>query len=79
MWQASEAVFNDITVEGFLHIKGRVEDYRGSLQLMIDACRPWPADKVNATMAMTRHPAWGPLLACRITPSRPPPGPPGRR
>jgi 3'-5' exoribonuclease len=67
MWQASEAVFNDIAVEGFLHIKGRVEDYRGSLQLMIDACRPWPADKVNASDFMPVSPhdieeMWSELL-----------------
>ena len=47
MWQASEAVFNSIPVEGFIQITGRVEDYRGSLQLLLDACRPFPSDKLN--------------------------------
>ncbi len=47
MWQASEAVFNGIPTDGFLHVKGRTEDYRGSLQFVIDACRPFPSDKVN--------------------------------
>ncbi|MCD4825164.1 MAG: HD domain-containing protein [Phycisphaerae bacterium] len=47
MWQASEAIFNSIATEGFLHVKGRVEDYRGSLQMVIDACRPWSAEKVD--------------------------------
>jgi len=40
MWQASEAVYNGIRVDGFLQVKGRTEDYRGLLQLVIDACRP---------------------------------------
>ena len=43
MWQASEAVFQSMPLDGFLHVKGRVEDYRGNLQLVIDACRPWPS------------------------------------
>ncbi|MCK5114406.1 MAG: HD domain-containing protein [Phycisphaerae bacterium] len=47
LWQASEAVFNGIEAEGFLQVKGRVEDYRGTLQLSIDSCRPYPKDKVN--------------------------------
>ncbi len=47
MWQASEAVFNGIPAEGFIQVRGRVEDYRGSLQLLIDSLRPFPADKVN--------------------------------
>ncbi|NBB95765.1 MAG: HD domain-containing protein [Planctomycetes bacterium] len=47
MWQATEAVFNSIPSEGFLHVKGRIEDYKGNLQLMIDACRPVGGDKVE--------------------------------
>jgi len=47
MWQASEAIFQSIPAEGFLHVKGRVEDYRGTLQLVIDACRPVSAEKVD--------------------------------
>ena len=47
MWRASEAIFDSIPSDGFLHVKGRVEDYRGTLQLVIDACRPFPSDKVN--------------------------------
>ena len=47
MWQATETLYNSIPLEGFLQVKGRVEDYRGSLQLVIDACRPWPSDKVD--------------------------------
>ncbi len=47
MWQASESFFNSIPVDGFLHVKGRAEDYRGSLQFIIDACRPFPREKVD--------------------------------
>ncbi|MFA6134286.1 MAG: HD domain-containing protein [Phycisphaerae bacterium] len=47
MWQVSESIFNAIPVEGFLQVKGRTEDYRGTLQLVIDACRPWPAEKID--------------------------------
>ncbi len=47
MWQASESIFNSIPTDGFLHVKGRTEDYKGNLQLIIEGCRPLPADKVN--------------------------------
>jgi len=47
MWQASQAIFDSIPVEGFLHVKGHTEDYRGSLQVVIDACRPYSAEKVD--------------------------------
>ena len=47
LWQASEAIYNSIPLEGFLHVKGRTEDYKGALQFIIDACRPYAADKVD--------------------------------
>ncbi len=47
MWQISESIYNSVPVDGFLHVKGRTEEYRGTLQLVIDACRPWPAEKVD--------------------------------
>ncbi len=40
MWQATQAVFDGIPLGGLLHVKGRVEDYRGTLQVVIDACHP---------------------------------------
>ena len=49
MWQASETVFNGIPTDGFLHVKGRVEDYRGMPQMIIEACRPVSADKVDVS------------------------------
>ncbi|MBI5724031.1 MAG: HD domain-containing protein [Planctomycetes bacterium] len=47
MWQASEAVYAAIPIDGFLLIKGRIEDYKGNLQLIIDGCRPWASEKVD--------------------------------
>jgi len=47
MWQANETIYQSIPVDGFLHVKGRAEDYKGSMQAIIDACRPWPGDKVD--------------------------------
>lgn len=47
MWQASQGIFDSVAVDGFLHVKGRVEEYRGSLQFIIEALRPFPRDKVD--------------------------------
>jgi len=47
LWNASERLFESIPADGFLHTKGRVEDYRGQPQIVIDACRPWPAERVD--------------------------------
>ncbi len=47
LWQASEAIYNSIPVDGFLQVKGRSEDYKGAMQFIIDACRPMSADKVD--------------------------------
>jgi len=47
MWRASESIYNSITVDGFLHVKGRTEDYKGTLQFIIDSCRPYSAEKVD--------------------------------
>ncbi len=67
MWQATEAVFSGIPTEGFLHVKGRTEDYRGTLQMVIEACRPYSADKVEladylATTACDVEEMWAELL-----------------
>jgi len=47
MWQATESIYNGIPVGGFVHVRGRTEDYRGTLQMVIDGCRPYPAEKVD--------------------------------
>lgn len=47
MWQATESIFESIPLEGFLRVRGRVEDYKGAPQIIIDACRPVPPEKVH--------------------------------
>jgi len=47
MWRASEVIFTSIPADGFLHVKGRCEDYRGALQFVIDGCRPFAEEKVD--------------------------------
>ncbi|MCD6378704.1 MAG: HD domain-containing protein [Planctomycetes bacterium] len=67
MWQATESTFEHIPNDGFLHVQGRCEDYRGMLQFVIDACRPYPAEKVNLSdfLRMTENDVeemWAELL-----------------
>ena len=67
MWQTSESIFNSIPVDGFIQVKGRTEDYKGSLQFVIDALRPWPSEKVDLQdfLAMTQldiEQMWSQLL-----------------
>lgn len=47
MWDATESIYNAIPVDGFLHVRGRTEDYRGTLQVIIQSCRPIAAEKVD--------------------------------
>ena len=47
MWQVSEGIYKSVPVAGFLQVKGRTEQYRGTLQLIMDACRPYAAEKVT--------------------------------
>ncbi|MCY2924246.1 MAG: OB-fold nucleic acid binding domain-containing protein [Planctomycetota bacterium] len=47
MWQVPDSFYETIPVEGFLQVKGRAEDYKGMLQVIIDACRPAPAQAVR--------------------------------
>ncbi len=67
MWRASESIFNSIPVDGFLHVKGRTEEYKGNLQFTIDALRPCSADKVDladflAVTAFDVEQMWSELL-----------------
>jgi 3'-5' exoribonuclease len=57
MWQTTESVFNSIPVDGFIQVKGRTEDYKGTLQFVIDALRPWPSEKVDLAdfLAVTQN------------------------
>lgn len=40
VWQATEEMYAHIPEGGFLRVKGRVENYKGSLQFIIDGMRP---------------------------------------
>ncbi len=40
IWQATEAMFEQMPEGGFLRFKGRAENYKGSLQFIVDAMRP---------------------------------------
>ena len=47
MWQASEAIFQSLPAEGFVLVRGRTENYQGSLQLVIDAIQPVDSGEVD--------------------------------
>jgi len=47
IWQATEPMFEQMPEGGFLRFKGRVENYKGSLQFIIDAMRPCDAAAVD--------------------------------
>ena len=47
MWQANEAIYRAIPVDGFLQVRGRTESYKGNLQFIIEAVRPIPTEKVD--------------------------------
>jgi 3'-5' exoribonuclease len=47
MWQATEAIFNSLPREGFVHIKGRSELYQNNLQIVADTITVVPTEKVN--------------------------------
>ena len=40
LWQASESIHASIPERGFVRLKGRTENYKGSLQFIIEAVRP---------------------------------------
>jgi 3'-5' exoribonuclease len=47
LWQASEGIFNSLPADGFVHVRGRTESYKGNLQLIIEALRPVKASAVE--------------------------------
>jgi len=52
IWQATEAMFEQMPEGGFLRFKGRVETYKGSLQFIVDAMRPVDPNSVDLAMFM---------------------------
>jgi 3'-5' exoribonuclease len=47
IWQATEAMFEQMPEGGFLRFRGRVENYKGSLQFIIDGLRPVDPESVD--------------------------------
>ena len=47
MWQATEAIYNGIPTEGFVQIRGKVELYQGSIQIIINDLVVVDADQVD--------------------------------
>ena len=56
LWQATEAMFEQMPEGGFLRFKGRVENYKGSLQFIVDAMRPVKADAVDLSEFVPQTP-----------------------
>ena len=48
MWDATEALFAAIPQEGYAMVKGRVGEYGGALQVVIEAMRPARGNEVTA-------------------------------
>ncbi len=47
IWQATEAMYKQMPEGGFLRFKGRVENYKGALQFIVDAVRPVDPTGIN--------------------------------
>ena len=49
MWQATETVYASLPKPGFVHIKGRSEMYKDSLQLVVNTVTPIDPSRVNVS------------------------------
>lgn len=47
IWQATESIYEQLPEGGFLRFRGRVENYKGALQFIIDAIRPCEPELVD--------------------------------
>lgn len=47
MWQATEAIYNSIPAEGFVQVRGKVELYQGSIQIVVNDLVVVEDDKLN--------------------------------
>lgn len=54
MWNASQEMFDSIPDGGLLHIRGRVESYKGRPQVIIDGLRAVDAGSVDASEFLPR-------------------------
>lgn len=56
LWNASEDIYATIPDGGLLRIRGRVDNYKGNPQLIIDGCQPADADRVDMSEFMAASP-----------------------
>lgn len=54
MWQASEDIYATLPEGGFARFKGRTENYKGSLQFIIEAIRPVSTEDVELAEFLPR-------------------------
>jgi 3'-5' exoribonuclease len=47
IWQATDGMYKTIPQTGYLRLKGRIDEYRGELQMIIEAIRPVDPTSVN--------------------------------
>ena len=47
IWQATDGMYKTIPQTGYLRLKGRIDEYRGDLQMIIEAIRPVDPTSVN--------------------------------
>lgn len=52
IWQANEKMYEQMPEGGFLRFKGRVENYKGSLQFIVDGMRPCDPKSVDLSEFM---------------------------
>ncbi|MCG8408213.1 MAG: HD domain-containing protein [Phycisphaerales bacterium] len=57
VWQATQAQFDQIADGGFLRIRGRVESYKGTLQVIVDAMQAVAPNQIDVGdyLPRTRH------------------------
>ncbi len=66
MWQATEPIYNQITAGGFISVRGRVENYKGTLQFIIDSLRPVEAGEIDLGDFMPQTPEDIPAMFERV-------------
>ncbi len=54
IWQASQAMFDQMPEGGFMRFKGRAENYKGAMQFIIDAMRPCDPGTIDLADFMPR-------------------------
>jgi len=54
IWQATEAMFEQMPEGGFLRFKGRAENYKGAMQFIVDAMRPVDPQSIDLSEFMPK-------------------------